>query len=451
MKRPTNIRLRFTLLYCAALMATVVLFSVGVYFFVQQILYNQIDNHVRRDLDTVTEYLRHDHAGLEKLARFGSVHYFQVQKNGQTLIASTEWLESGLQHPSAYSAPTLEPFSVISTNKQPFRIISRQIEEGQFSYVITVAHQEGTYRRTLRTLGLIILLILPVSIAISLAVGYIIAGRVLAPITAITQRAAEISAENLSARLPVGTSDDEMSRLSTVFNQTFARLEESFEKLRRFTADASHELRTPLTAIRSIGETALSQPAGSFDCQETIGSILEETDRLAQTVEALLMLSRADSNAITKETTDIAALLDDTIEFLGVLAEEKEQKIFFDKQCGLTIEADSCLLRRAFLNLLDNAIKYSPPESLITVTLYSSQPGETCIAFMDNGPGIPDDDKELIFNRFYRLDSGRSRNKGGSGLGLAIVKTAIEAHGGTISLLDTPSGGAIFLITFHSC
>lgn len=447
MTRPTNIRLRFTLLYGAALVATVVLFSAGVYFFVQKLLIGQIDNHLRKDINTITEYLRRDPEGLEKLAQFGSIHYFRVQLNDKILLSSEEWMEDGLEQiiPQGNSAP--EPRSIATSEKQLMRFLSRQEKEDQTSYLITVAHKEGEYRRTLHTLALIIMLILPVSIAASLAVGYFIAGRVLAPISAITRRAEAITADKLSERLPVDGSHDELNRLAVVFNQTFARLEASFEQLRRFTANASHELRTPLTAIRSIGETALRQQAGTFDCHETIGSILEETDRLSQTVESLLLLSRADNQALIKEPVEIGELVADVVEFLGVLAEEKEQKISFERSGKLSMAADPAVLRRAFLNLLDNAIKYSPNQGSINISLYRNANDVVCLDFTDSGPGIPDNAKEMVFNRFYRLDSGRSRQKGGTGLGLAIAKTAIEAHGGTISLLDAPSGGALFRIS----
>ncbi len=448
MTRPTSIRLRFTLLYGAALVATVVLFSAGVYFFVQKILIGQIDNHLRKDMSTITEYLRRDPAGLKKLAQFGSIHYFRVQDNTKILLTSDEWLEDELEQFITPENTNPAPHSISTPDKRRFRILNRQEQEGRSSFLITVAHEEGSYRRTLNTLALIILLIMPVSIAGSLAVGYLIAGRVLAPVSAITRRAEAITADNLSERLPVDDSHDELNRLAVVFNQTFARLEESFEQLRRFTADASHELRTPLTAIRSIGETALRQSPGSFDYPETIGSILEETDRLAQTVEALLLLSRADSQALAKEPLEVGELLADVVEFLSVLAEEKEQKLQFVHTTRLTIDADSCVLRRAFLNLLDNAIKYSPPQSAITISLYRTPQNDACLDFSDSGPGIPDDEKEQVFNRFYRLDSGRSRQKGGTGLGLAIAKAAVEAHGGTITLLDAPGGGTIFRITF---
>lgn len=448
MPRPSNIRLRFTLLYGAALVATVVLFSAGIYFFVQSMLISQINNHLRKDLATVGNYLQRDPAGLQQLAEFGSVHHFRVRDGNRHLIASQEWQQSGLDPLLGAGNPYPAPDSVRVDDKRLYRAQSQLLPLHDQLYQIVVAHEEGNYRRTLNTLALIILLIMPISVLLSLLVGYFIAGRVLAPIRTITAKAREIGAENLAARLPVSQESNEFSNLATVFNQTFERLEDSFERLRRFTSDASHELRTPLTAIRSIGETALQQPSIAPDCRETIASMLEETDRLVQTVESLLLLSRTDTSAILKEPVEVGDLLADVIEFLSVLAEDRQQQIRFEREAGLTIPADPCMLRRAFLNLVDNAIKYSPELSSITIRLYRSPDQDTVIEVIDQGPGIPDPEKERIFDRFYRLDNGRSRDKGGTGLGLAITQAALEAHGGTITLLDAPTGGCLFRIVF---
>lgn len=448
MPRISNVRLRFSLLYGTALVVTVALFSAGIYFFVQRMLIGQINSHLNKDLTTIASYLRHDPDGLQKLAKMGPVHHFRVRDGNRPLVISTEWEQSGLDLLLDGGNLAPNPRSVRTAEKRLYRIQSQLVPLGDHLYQVVVAHEESGYRRTLNTLALIILLILPVSIVLSLAVGYLIAGRVLAPITAITNKAKEISAENLAARLPVGDENNEFSQLALIFNQTFSRLEDSFERLRRFSSDASHELRTPLTAIRSIGETALQQQAVAPECRETIGSMLEETDRLVQTVESLLLLSRADSSALQKEPAEIGNLLADVVEFLSVLAEEKQQQILYERSTALTIPADPCMLRRAFLNLLDNAIKYSPEQSVIKVSLYRNADGATVAEVADSGPGIPNDDKERIFDRFYRLDNGRSREKGGTGLGLSIVKAAVEAHGGTVSLEDAPAGGSVFRAVF---
>ncbi|MDD2500799.1 MAG: ATP-binding protein [Geobacter sp.] len=448
MRRLSNLRIRFTLLYGSALIATVLIFSIGIYVFVERMLISQINNHLHKDMTTVSGYLLHDQAGLLKLASMGPVHLFRVRDGNRDLIASDEWKNSeltGLLDGGDFAA---HPKSITTPSKRQYRIQSQLFPLGDTLYQVVVAHEESNYQRTLNTLALIILLAFPVSIAISLVVGYLIAGRVLAPITTITSKASEIGAENLSARLPVNNEVNEFTTLATVFNQTFSRLEESFERLRCFTADASHELRTPLTAIRSIGETALQQQSVSPACRETIGSMLEETDRLVQTVESLLLLSRTDGSTLQKEPAELGNLLTDVIEFLSVLAEEKQQQILYDRRTSLTILADHCMLRRAFLNLVDNAIKYSPEQTTIKVIIYRDSDENTVVEVSDNGPGIPDTDKERVFDRFYRLDTGRTREKGGTGLGLSITKAAIEAHGGTIAIFDNPDGGTLFKAVF---
>ena len=348
------------------------------------------------------------------------------------------------------SGGDLAPSPILLTvkQKQLYRVQSSLLPLQDKLYQIVVAHEQSNYQRTLNTLALIILLILPVSVALSLVVGYLIAGRVLAPVAAITAKAREINAENLAARLPVTDEDNEFNNLAQVFNQTFSRLEDSFERLRHFTSDASHVLRTPLTAIRSIGEAALQQQRITPESAETIGSMLEETDRLVQTVESLLLLSRADSHALLKEPVEVGDLLADVVEFLSVLAEEKQQQILFERQTTLQLEADSCMLRRAFLNLVDNAVKYSPERATVTVRFFRQQDGTTFVEVADQGPGIPDQEKTRVFDRFYRIDNGRCREKGGTGLGLAITRASVEAHGGQVSINDNPDGGTLFRVRF---
>lgn len=446
--RPSNIRLRFTLLYGAALLITVLLFSVGIYVFVEKMLISQINNHLRKDLNTINHYLIHDQASLNKLAEMGPIHLFRVRDANRTLIISREWQQAELEGLLVGGDIAPQPRTITTAAKQMYRIQSTIVPHGDRLYQLVVAHEQSNYQRTLNTLALIILLIFPISVALSLVIGYLIAGRVLAPVAAITAKAREIGADNLSARLPVGDAENEFSTLATVFNQSFSRLEDSFERLRRFTADASHELRTPLTAIRSIGETALQQNINP-DCRETIGSMLEETDRLVQTVESLLLLSRVDGNAIQKEPVELADLLADVVDFISVLAEEKQQQLQFVCSTSLRLPADACMLRRAFLNLVDNAVKYAPEDTIVTVRFYQNADNDRIVEIVDQGTGVPEQEKERVFDRFYRIDNGRTREKGGSGLGLAIAKASIEAHGGSITVLDNPEGsGAMFRVCF---
>ena len=200
-----------------------------------------------------------------------------------------------------------------------------------------------------------------------------------------------------------------------VFNETFLRLEDSFARLRRFTADASHELRTPLTAIRSVGEVGMHEGMDAASCREVIGSMLEETDRLTKLVDSLLTLSRADAGTVpfSKEVIDLAALAVEVGECLQVLAEEKEQNLAVAAPAPVFAEVDRSTLRQALINLLDNAIKYTPVRGEVQVTVGTTPGGEAALAVIDNGPGIAAEHREKIFERFYRVDEGRSREVGG--------------------------------------
>lgn len=446
-----GIRGRFTLLYGMALIITILLVSGGIYFFVQRALMGQVENHLRKDFFTINEYLKYDLNGLITVADHGPILLFEVRDGDLLFVSSEEWSSAGLGEAVSGWDKARSLFSIRGEKGNRYRVLTGKFVNNDHTFQIAVAHDEESVRQTLKTLALIILLILPLAVAVSLAIGYIIAGRVLAPISAITRKAEEIGAENLAERLPVGTGDDEFSRLAVVFNQTFARIEDSFARLRRFTADASHELRTPLAAIRSIGETALHAPDGRVDCREAIGSILEESDRLRQLVDALLVLSRADSGEteLRRDAVDLAELARETVEFLNVLAEEKHQTITITTGEKAIAQIDRTSVRQALTNLMDNAIKYAPDESDISITVGTTGANEAFVEIADCGCGIPEYELQRIFDRFYRVNKGRSRESGGAGLGLSISKWAVESNGGRIEVESTINEGSVFRMIFH--
>lgn len=445
-----GVRARFTMLYGMAMIVTVVLLCGGIYFFVQRALLGQVENHLRKDFSTISEYLRHDPAGLAKIADHGPILLFSVRDGNQPLVSSENWVSVKLGQAVSSLQADGSPFSVRAADGKQYRVLIGTAMLGDHSYRIAVAHSKESVRQTRKTLAIIILLSLPVVVAISLAIGYVIAGRVLAPIATITRKAEEIGAENLSERLPVGETDDEFNRLAIVFNQAFARIEDSFDRLRRFTADASHELRTPLSAIRSIGETALHAPEGQENCRETIGSILEESDRLRQLIDSLLILSRADAcqTGLRMEPVDLGSLARETVELLNVLAEEKQQSIQLRIKTAPIVRIDPGSVRQALTNLLDNAIKHAPAGSEIGITVDATDRSEACVEIADNGIGIPEQDLPHIFDRFYRVDKGRSREMGGAGLGLSIAKWAVEINGGRIEVESTIDQGSVFRVIF---
>jgi signal transduction histidine kinase len=233
-----------------------------------------------------------------------------------------------------------------------------------------------------------------------------------------------------------------------VFNDMLARVHDSFEQLRRFTADASHELRTPLTAMRSVGEVALQKSLDPAAYRDVIGSMLEEVDRLTRLVESLLTLTRAESGRIplAREVVDLGALAASVADYLRVLAEEKEQTLALVAAAQVNAECDPTILRQGLINLLHNAIKYTPDRGSIRVQVTKTLAGEAAIEVEDTGRGIPAVHQKQIFERFYRADQGRSRDSGGVGLGLAIARWAVEANGGRIELESEDDKGSLFRI-----
>jgi heavy metal sensor kinase len=288
---------------------------------------------------------------------------------------------------------------------------------------------------------------LPIMVILVFITGYLVATRALRPVDAMAKRAAEITADHLNERIIIVNPDDELGQVGTAFNTTLARLENSFDRLRRFTADASHELRTPLTAIRSVGEVSLSKGGDEKYYRDTIGSMLEETNRLTKLVDSLLTMSRADAGRIALNLVPIS-LLDlakESASLLEVLAEEKEQTIRIEGNGSVTVNADQAILRQALVNLIDNAVKYSPVKGLLQIRVSEDGPNAT-LEVHDSGPGIPPEHRGRIFERFYRVDKARTRKEGGTGLGLSIAQWAVAIHRGTVEVDCDSGAGSIFRI-----
>lgn len=307
---------------------------------------------------------------------------------------------------------------------------------------VRVARSEDALRADFWQLVILFGLAAPLAVLAAALSGYFISGKALAPLGRMADRARAIGADQLSERLPVENSGDELGQLAHVFNDTFARLEESFARLKQFTADVSHELRTPLTAIRSVGEVGLREARRVEDYQEIVGSMLEEVDRLSHVVETLLMLSRWESGRVhpRADVVDLGELARDVVAQLQVLAEDRDVVIETALVEPLGVTTDAVMARQALSNVLDNAIKYTREGGRIRV--WSARaPGEHRIVVDDEGPGIPESQRERVLERFYRIEGGHAR-RGGAGLGLAIVHWAMTANGGGVTIRDNDAGGA---------
>jgi heavy metal sensor kinase len=317
--------------------------------------------------------------------------------------------------------------------------------------LVRAARSEEPLQHQLRELLFVQCIGLPVALALASIGGYQLARRALGPVGRMADSARRISAERLSERLPVDNPSDELGHLASVFNDTFARLERSFEQMRRFTADASHELRTPLTALRSVGEVGLQERPDDKLFGEVVGSMLEEVDRLTRLVDTLLTLSRADAGEVrlARETVDLVALARDVAEHLEDLAHEKRQTLEVGGNGRVEVHGDWLVLRQALVNVVDNAIKYGREGSPIRIGI--GRDADRCwIVVTDQGPGIPEEDRERIFERFYRIDKARSREGGGTGLGLSLARWAVDSHGGRVEVESEVGRGSTFRLVMPS-
>ncbi len=286
---------------------------------------------------------------------------------------------------------------------------------------------------------------LPMIVAIAIAGAYLLTRRALAPVDLITRTAERITSRNLSERLPVTRTGDELERLSISLNRMIARIEHAFQHIGRFTADASHELRTPLTVLHGELEAIVRRPHLRSEDRETIGSALEETERLANIVEKLLTLSRLDAGEARMERVhfDLAELTATTVEQMRLLAEDKRISLHCDATSQVEADGDCSRLRQVVVNLLDNAIKYTPEGGSIHVSVRATN-GKALLEVADNGIGIPAGALPHVFERFYRADKARSRQLGGVGLGLSIVKSICAAHGGQVKVESVEGQGSRF-------
>jgi heavy metal sensor kinase len=263
----------------------------------------------------------------------------------------------------------------------------------------------------------------------------------------MAEAAEGITQERLADRLPVENPADEFGRLATVVNAMLARIEDAFERLRRFTSDASHELRTPLTAIRIVGEASLVETRDAAGYRQTISSILEETDRLTAMIEDLLVLAREDSKTYRSrfEAVDLGKLASDVADVLRPVSEESGQALACEAEPEVLVRGDRTILRQAIVNLVDNAIRYTPRGGSIELRVHAED-GAAEVSVADSGPGIAPEHREKVFERFYRIETDRSRVTGGAGLGLPIARWAVDLHGGRLDLESEIGRGSTFRI-----
>ncbi len=314
-------------------------------------------------------------------------------------------------------------------------------------YWVEVGISSNRTDATVRQVLLILGVGLPIAVSLAVAGGFLLVRRALKPVDRLSQKAAEITQHNLSERLPVVHTGDELERLSLSLNLMISRLEDAINSSKQFVADASHELRTPLSVLRGELEGLAQDTQLKAQTRETFGSMLEEVDRLAEIVEGLLALSRLDTGEGKTDWVrfDLAELAVMTADQMSLLAEDKSITVVCDAPASVMIEGDRSRLKQVVVNLLDNAIKYTPNGGRITLKI-THENGYALLDVGDEGVGIPAEALPHVFKRFFRVDGSRSRDRGGAGLGLSIVKSICDAHGARVEVSSVPGRGSHFRI-----
>src|SRR5262249_37343000 len=290
--------------------------------------------------------------------------------------------------------------------------------------------------------------LLPVALGAAAAGGWFLAGRALRPVDDMVETARRIGGADLTRRITAENADDELGRLAAVLNDMLGRLERSFAAARQFSADAAHELRTPLTILKGELEVALGTTAADVPYRRALESCLEEVDRLASLVEDLLFLARSDAGALalSRERVDLASVVADAAPALEALASRAGAAFRVEPSPAVPVQGSAPLLFRVVFNLAENAGKHACAGAGARVTVATGPDGDwALLEVRDDGPGISPEDREHIFDRFYRADP--AREGGGSGLGLPLTRAIVQLHGGEVGVTSVPGMGACFRVS----
>ncbi len=450
-----SIRVRLTAWYVVVLALILAAFCVGLYFAMRANLYSNMDDSLETraealdgviDSDSDAVSISSDSApqhpeGEEFVRLFGSSG--EVVYDNTVAGLSPDVDEGSISTALQGSRTNASE----ATSDDTMRVLTVPVRrDGAIVGVLQVGRSEDDIQETLSTLLLIIAAGYPLTIIIATAGGAFLAGRALKPVGELTSVARQITAEDLSRRLNLQLPDDEVGRLARTFDEMIARLDEAFRRQRQFTADASHELRTPLTAIKGQTEVALQRERFPSDYQDVLRAVNSDVDRMIRLVGSLLTLARADAGQtpIARERLDLGRLVKDAADQLDAVARAKQVTLSVQVD-PVGLVGDQDLLLQLVLNLLDNAIKYTPAGGTVTVSC-AREANAAVVAVRDTGPGIAPQHLPRIFDRFYRVDPSRSESGSGSGLGLSIARWIAEVHGGSLDASSELARGSTFTL-----
>jgi heavy metal sensor kinase len=451
-----SIRWRLTAWYCGVLALTFFVAASGVWWSIRNSIHETVDEDLRARWKFVLESLAHqpEKQSFEPLAQElaeqaemapAEVRYRIADSTGHWLYASagTEcWASSA---PDPQRLPARGSTAILGTGRRPFRVLSAAVPGG----LVQIGMPLHEYYEMLDHFTWSALLASPALLLLASLGGYWMSRRALAPVDQITTAAAEIEAQNLSRRLRLSGTGDELDRLSETLNSMFGRLETSFRRMAQFTADASHELRTPVAIIRTTVEVTRAKPRTPEQYQEALDRILGESERMTALIEDLMVLARADAgvDGVALEPIDLAGVLRDQCAKVQVLAESSGVRLSSNLPARCELPGEAMMLGRLFLILLDNAIRYTPARGEVSVSLDLDSANGVAIGIVrDTGIGIGPEDLPHVFERFYRAAKDRSRESGGTGLGLSIAQWIAQRHGGAILAQSAVGTGSTFYV-----
>jgi heavy metal sensor kinase len=449
-----SIRLKLTLWYSAVLMLGFALFAAGAWFAVQRRLMSGIDERLAQRVDGLRTVLQIEGSEARQGPELESelAEFTQEVPEGSLVEVRDETgryvLPRNRSRPFPLTSSGQPRYTTGLYRGRPVRILTTRIHYRDHTYDVLAASSLQEVRGVTHDLGDLVLTALPLMLLGAFVGGYWISRRALAPVDQITRVARSISVNNLSERLAVPQTGDELQRLTETWNDMLARLETAVKRITQFTADASHELRTPISLIRATAELALRREREPERYRQSLQQIEVEADRMTSLTEDLLALARSDSGPaeLPLAPLDLRLLVADVVRQSQALAELHGVKLATSVDTGpCLVRANEPALRRLLLILVDNGLKHTPEGGAVQVSV-TREADAIKLSVRDSGHGITPEDLPHIFDRFYRTDPARNRN-GGAGLGLSIARTIAEAHGTTIAVESVLEEGSCFEVT----
>ena len=459
-----NIRFKLTLWYIIILGLILTSFSTFLYFTLSRSLYHGIDLKIKSIAEVIASsstnpYSHYSFSTIDRMLEdsFGLkpvTKFIQVLDESGRVGSKSE----NLQHfQLPISLLTLKNASqgkvtfetTKAFGKYPLRMVTVPvILRRRVINIVQVATSLEEVEEALRTLWLILWITVPSALVVASLGGLFLANKALKPVDEITKTARLITSKSLDQRIRLRKTKDEIGRLAETFNDMISRLDRSFKQIRQFSANASHELRTPLTILKGEIEVGLRKRRRLEEYRKILTSNLEEVNHMGRIVDDLLFLSKADMGEVhlQKKPVDLAQLVSEVYAQAKMIAMRKGIHVQMSNDGDVAVVGDRLRLRELLLNLVDNAVKYTPEGGEMRISLERNDQQVT-LRVMDTGIGIDPQDQPHIFDRFFRVDKARSREAGGSGLGLSICKWIVEAHGGEISVESDLGKGSMFRVT----